>query len=229
MRVEKQKRERAGIPRCRMYLRNELRWLPGFPVGQGDGRVSWMPVPKLGAKGAEPLELDAARVRRAARTWATLVRGFPRALPRVVAGLDRWKQGVPRILEWLTGAIERGDPLPARAVDDTVPRVVAARAERLAARRPALRPVLGAASWSGFLAPGDLPGMLRWIEANADAVEGILAAQPGPAGVADVLTLSLLSNEDGPSMSRLLRLAGAARGPGSTAGSTGAALRDLDR
>ena len=218
MRVEKQKRERAGVPRCRMYLRNELGWLPGFPVGQGDGRVSWMPVPKLGAKGAEPLELDAAGVRRASRTWATLVRGFPRALPRVVAGLDRWKQAVPLILEWLTGAIERGDPLPALAVDDTVPRLVAARAERLATRRPALRPVLSAASWSGFLAPGDLLGMLGWIEANADAVEGILAAQPGPAGVADVLTLSLLSNEDGPSMSRLLRLAGTARGPGSPAG-----------
>ena len=122
---------------------------------------------------------------------------------------------MPLILEWLTGAIERGDPLPALAVDDTVPRLVAARAERLATRRPALRPVLSAASWSGFLGPGDLLGMLGWIEANADAVEGILAAQPGPAGVADVLTLSLLSNEDGPSMSRLLRLAGTARGPGS--------------
>ena len=75
MRVEKQKRERAGVPRCRMYLRNELGWLPGFPVGQGDGRVSWIPVPKLGAKGAEPLELDAARVRGPGPRWFAVSRG----------------------------------------------------------------------------------------------------------------------------------------------------------
>ena len=213
MRIEKQKRQRARIPHCRMYLRKELGWLPGFPLGQGHGRVSWMPAPQLGVKGAGPLELDAEHLRRAASAWTMLVRDFPRALPRVVAELDRWKEEVPRILDWLTDAIHRGEPLPPLAVD-AIPPAVAAHAERLAARRPALRPLLSATSWIGSLASTELPGTLEWIEVNADAVEGILAAQPEQAGVIDVLTLSALANEDEPSISNLLRIA-APRGPSS--------------
>ena len=214
MRIEKQKRQRARIPHCRMYLRKELGWLPGFPLGQGHGRVSWMPAPQLGAKGAGPLELDAEHLRRAASAWTMLVRDFPRALPQVVAELDRWKERVPQILGWLTDAIHRGEPLPPLAVDDAIPPAVAAHAERLAALRPALRPLLSATSWIGSLASTELPGTLEWVEVNADAVEGILAAQPEPAGVISILTLSALANEDEPSRSNLLRIA-APRGPGS--------------
>jgi len=213
MRIEKQKRQRSGVPRCRMYLRNELGWLPGFPLGQGDGHVSWMPAPRLGVETAAPLELEEEHVRRAAGAWTTLIRDFPRALPRVVDGLDRWKEGVPRILDWLTEAVHRGELLPPLAVDGATPSKAVARAERIAARRPALRALLSAASWSAFLAPRELPGRLAWIEANAGAVERVLAALPGAAGVVDVLTLSALANEDAPSVSHLLRIVGAARGP----------------
>ena len=218
MRIEKQKRQRAGIPRCRMYLRNDLGWLPGFPLGQGDGRVSWMPAPRLGVKTAAPLELDEEHVRRAASTWTMLTRDFPRALPRVVDGLERWKEAVPRILGWLTDAVHRGELLPLMALDGATPPGAVARAERIAARRLALRPLLSAASWSTFLAPGELSDKVEWIDANAGAVEGVLAAQRGVAGVVDVLTLSALANEDDPSVSHLLRAAGAPRGPRAAAG-----------
>ena len=144
-----------------MYLRRELGWLPGFPLGQGDGRVSWVPAPQLGVQGAGLLELDGEHLRRAASAWTMLVRDFPRALPRVVAGLDRWKTGVPRILGWLTGAVHRGERLPLLAVDDAIPSEVATRVERLAARRPALMPLLTGATWSTFSCLPSCPACWR--------------------------------------------------------------------
>ena len=200
-----QKRQRERIPRCRMYLRRELGWLPGFPVGQGEGHVSWMPAPRLGVEPARPVELDEARLRRAASAWTRLVRDFPRALPRVVAELDRWKEGVPRILGWLTAAVQDGERVPVLVADGACPPDVAARSERLAGRRPALGRVLGAASWSGLLTSGELPGMLDWTESNADAVEDLLAERPGLDGVVDILTLWALAGEDEQCISRFLR------------------------
>ena len=66
--------------------------------------------------------------------------------------------------------------------------------------------------------PAELPRVLAWTEANAGAVEEILAARTGLAGIVDVLTLSGLANEDESSMTRLLRIVGAPRARRSTKG-----------
>ena len=218
MRIEKQKRQGARIARCRTCLRNGLGWLPGFPAGLRDGRVSWMPVPQLGVKGPGPLDLDAEHLRRAGSAWTILVRDFPRALPLVVADVDRWKEGVPRTLGWLTDAVQRGEPLPLLALDAAIPSKVVARAERLAARRPGLRALVSAASWSRFLVPAELPEVLEWIEANAGAVEVVVTACPGASGVVDLLMVAALAKEDERSISQLLRAVGVPRASRSSAG-----------
>ena len=198
MQTERQQRLRAGIPRCRMLLRTDLGWLPGFPVGQGGGCVSWMAAGRPGDRGAERVELTQEHLSRAARTWAVLMRRFPRALPRVVDGLDRWKEGVPRILECLGNALRHGEPLAASLGSGrALPQGSAAQVDALAGQRPTLRPLLEALSWNTCLAPSELPPALEWIGAHRRRIEGILERQAGPGGIAGILTLYSLVRQHG--------------------------------
>ena len=213
MRPEKQREgsNRVGVARGRMFLKSGLGWLPGFPLGQTEGCVSWMAMPRHGDSSSARTDLTRTHLREATQTWTRLVRGFPRAFPRLVDDPERWTEGVPQILQWLKGAIHDGKSLPESliAVDGAFPPGTAERAAAIAKRWPGLRPVLNALSWSTYLAPGTLTATLPWIESNARAIRTILDAQPENDGLVTVLRLWELVRQDGPGgVSAILRFAG---------------------
>ena len=213
MRPEKQREgsHRVGVARGRMYLKSGLGWLPGFPLGQTEGCVSWMAIPRHGDSSSTRIDLTRTHLREATQTWTRLVRGFPRAFPRLVDDPERWTRGVPQILQWLKGAIHDGTSLPISlmAVDGAFPPGIAERAAAIATRWPGLRPVLNALSWSSYLTPDALTAALPWIESNACAIRTILDSQPENDGLVTVLRLWELVRQDGPGgVSVILRFAG---------------------
>ena len=182
-----------------MYLKSGLGWLEGFPLGQNEGCVSWMAMPQPGDPSTNRIDLTRTHLREATQTWTRLVRGFPRALPRLVDEPDRWTEGVPQILEWLKGAIHDGKSLPESllAVERAYPRGIAEHAAAIATRWPSLRPLLNALSCSSYLTPDVLSAALPWIESNARAIRTILDAQPGNDALLIVLGLCELARRDG--------------------------------
>ena len=214
MRPEKQREgsHRVGVARGRMFLKSGLGWLPGFPLGQTEGCVSWMALPRHGDSSSARIDLTRTHLREATQTWTRLVRGFPRAFPRLVDDPERWTEGVPQILQWLKGAIHDGKSLPGSliAVDGAFPPGISEHAAAIEKRWPSLRPVLNALSWSTYLAPGALTATLPWIESNARAIRTVLDAQPENDGLVTVLRLWELVRQDGPGggVSAILRFAG---------------------
>ena len=170
-----------------------------------------MAMPRRGDSSCTRIELTRTQLRDAAQTWTRLVRGFPRALPRLVDDLDRWSEGVPQVLKWLKGAIHDGKPLPESpmAVDHAFPPAIAEQSAAIATRCPSLRPLLNALSWSHYLSPDGLSAALPWIESNARAIRTILDAQSETDGLVTVLRLCELARRDGARrVSAILRFAG---------------------
>ena len=194
-----------------MLLESGLGWLEGFPLGQRERGVSWMAMSRRGDSSCTRIELNRTRIRDAAQTWNRLVRGFPRALPRLVDDLDRWSEGVPQILKWLKGAIHDGKPLPESpmAVDHAFPPAIGEQYAAVATRCPGLRPLLNALSWSHYLSPDSLSAALPRIASNARAIRTILDPQSETDGLVTVLRLCELARRDGARrVSAILRFAG---------------------
>ena len=194
-----------------MFLKSGLGWLEGFPLGQDEGCVSWMVMPRHGDSSGTRIELTRTHLRDAAQTWNRLVRGFPRALPRLVDDPDRWTEGVPQILQWLKGAIHDGKSLPESliAIDRAFPPGIAEQAVAIATRWPSLRPLLSALSWCNYLTPVTLSSKLKWTESNARAIRTILDVRAGDDGLLIVLQLCELAERGGHrGVSAILRFVG---------------------
>ena len=197
-----------------MFLKSGLGWLPGSPLGQSEGCVSWIAMPRRGDFSSTRIELTRTHLREATQTWTRLVRGFPRAFPRLVDDPERWTEGVPQILQWLKGAIHDGKPLPESliAVDGAFPPGIAEHGAAIAKRWPDLRPLLNALSWNHYLTPDGLSAALPWIESNAPAIRTILNARSANDGLTTVTRLCELARRDGTRRaSAILRFAGDTR------------------
>ena len=62
----------AGVSRARMYLRRDLGWVQGFPIGQNQ----WLELAPSAP--ARTIELDRKPIRNSTRTIDMLLREFPR-------------------------------------------------------------------------------------------------------------------------------------------------------
>ena len=111
------RRHSATLARGKMFLKSELGWLPGFPIGARRGIVTWMSIPREGDRQPQRFELDRQHLHRATYTWSKLVHRFPRVLPRLVEDVDWWKRGVTHILRQLKGAIHEDAAIPASLLD----------------------------------------------------------------------------------------------------------------
>jgi hypothetical protein len=182
-----------------MFLQAKMAWLPGYPLDRADGGVRWATLPRRGERPAEQLRLDRQELQDATFTWSKLVHRFPRALPYVVEDVDRWRVGVPELLDLLKGAVHHDRALPESLFgrDGAYPHAVAARAERTGRRHPQLRTLLNALSWCLYLTPADAPAALAWLDARAQPLKTLLRRLPGPDGAAAALTLWELARRDG--------------------------------
>jgi len=190
---------RAATARGRMFLKARLDWVPGFPVGQGRGYVTWMKVPRAGNGTPEIVRLDRQHIRRATYTWNKLVRRFPRALSRVVEDGASWKQVLPQLLDWLKSPIHRDQKLVSSPleVEGAFPAKAVKKARALAARNARLGPLVSALAWSEFLTPTRLAEALSWLEPNAEKLLCLLEELGDQQGRAVALSLWMLAREDG--------------------------------
>ena len=88
-----------------MYIRRDLGWVRGFPLGARQ----WMEL----APGFPSCvhEIDSNLTRKSTRTINMLLRDFPRGLPRLVGDKVRWADTHRALLEQLKPAIHH-DALP---------------------------------------------------------------------------------------------------------------------
>ena len=156
-----------------MFLKADLGWLPGFPMGSGNGIVHWMSIPSGGDQQPQQVELDRHHLRRATYTWSKLVYRFPRVLPRLVEDAEWWKQGITNVFAWLKDAIHQDKPIPVSLLDqeNLYPRHAIQSARRLVEQHPGLRAFVHALSWVHYLSPGDLTKALSWAQGNAGTIE----------------------------------------------------------
>jgi hypothetical protein len=182
-----------------MFLKAELGWLPGFPIGKQRGIVKWVSVPSDGNQGPKQIELDRQQLHRAGYNYTKLVCHFPRVLPRLVETVEWWKQGVSNILGWLNDAIHKGKSLPVSLLTEEnhySPGAIKL-AGQLATDNPKLRHFVATLSWVHYLSPRDFGNALRWARDNAATIALLGDAMQGTEGILEPLVLWELVRRDG--------------------------------
>lgn len=166
------KSQSAATMAARTFLRSELGWLRGIPLGQpGDGRLPWRTVPRLQSPdAAATLGIDRERLRAAEFARNTARRRFPKALPRVVGDVDAWSARIDAQLDILKRCVHAGAAFP-HAVE--LIRLAGFRAslERQLLERldlePDLAPLFGALVWFNWHEPSELLAELGRIPVAA--------------------------------------------------------------
>lgn len=201
MRPERKRRLslQTAISRARMYLKANLDWLKGFPVGQSEGRVDWIYLSQAGSKGVQRIQLTRHHLHRAQFAVNKLKNRFPRAFPRIVDDPDLWTQQVDQLLSWLKEAIHDGKQLPSAPVAGEIglPRVFLKRSARVADRCPAITPLLNAASWLVLLESKEANKALDWIETHGTELEAFLSCRSDVEGLIAAVILWDLDGRDG--------------------------------
>ncbi|MEM7348177.1 MAG: hypothetical protein AAF485_28435, partial [Chloroflexota bacterium] len=107
MRPEKNRQtsKKTAIARGRMFLKADLRWLPGFPVQQQGELVEWLILPRRGDWAPQTITLNRHHLHRATYTWSKLIHRFPKELPDIVEDRDCWAEGVPYLLKQIKRAV----------------------------------------------------------------------------------------------------------------------------
>ncbi len=213
MRPERQRDTsiKASVSRARMYMKANLDWLRGFPLGQGPGYVEWQPLLPAGGESDSPMRIDGELLRRATYALAKLRGRFPRALPRIVGDPQCWSERIGHLLDWLKAAVHKAAPLPCVAAGHSLwkkPPVLEPLVP-LARRRPALVPVVHAISWLSYMAAPPAEELCLWLENVADRLEVLLHHWSGRKGVWAAVVLWELAREDSPArVEPLLRVLG---------------------
>lgn len=187
------------IARGKMFLKAELDWLPGFPMGQTSGAVAWMCIPQQGERKPRQVFIDRHHLHRATYLWYKMSRRFPRALPHLVKDVDHWTTGLPQILEWLKGAIHQNKKLPQSLINSEGCFSNSARKQSalLSRQHSTLHPLLDAMSWFHFLNPEEMLDALAWLKGNVSAIEVVLEQRPGVEGLVTAICLMELVRCDG--------------------------------
>lgn len=147
------KSKRAAIAAARIYLKDKLGWLRGFPIKQYDnGEVDWQTLPRAGSRSRpQVLRVTRERLRRTEFGRNTVRRRFPRALGEVVGDVEAWTARTNAQLGVLKETIHAGAELPR----------LQALLDRYAPRRATSRRIMALAEQESALAP--LASALAWM------------------------------------------------------------------
>lgn len=170
MRPHKPKKAAGGMSRAKMLIRRDLAWIVGYPAPNG----TWVSLPEEGE--AEQITVDRTHLRRATYTINKLCREFPRALPRLVGDVDRWRTRHRALLELFKPTVHKGEALPGSVLDTHPEYRVADRraAARLCKQCPSLSPVVSSLSWLAYLNPESLRLGLRWLRDHHGAANRLV-------------------------------------------------------
>src|SRR5512135_739968 len=103
MRPEKSREtlQSAALARVRMFLKADLGWLRGFPLGLRADGVDWVVAPREEGRVPERIVVSRDHLHRSVYRYNRLVAHFPHALPRSVEDIGAWKRGVPLLVDLL--------------------------------------------------------------------------------------------------------------------------------
>ncbi len=187
MRLEKSRKtlQSAALARVRMFLKADLGWLRGFPLGVRANGVEWVVVPREDGRGPERIVVSADHLHRSTYRYNRLVAHFPHALPRAVEDIRAWKGGVPLLLDLLKPGVQARKPLPPSVlgISGTYPPRAARAAAELLARQPHLRRFVDAIGYILDLTPGELAPALQWADRHASELLNFLTACTGEDGL----------------------------------------------
>lgn len=204
--------KKRGIGRGRMFLAAKMGWLPGIPVGQAKGSVHWIGIPDERGRPVERYTLTRENLHDATLTWSKLIHRFPHALPSVVNDLDRWRNGVPQLLEWLKAAIHDGHPFPQDPfeIPHTFAQTIHQQAVNLKAAWATGADLVAAIGWLTFLRPDVTAQALHWLDLQRTGIETILGnADSREEGIILVCKLwELHRRENGKKLSALMMFCG---------------------
>ena len=93
-----------GLSRARILLKKNLGWLPGFPLSEERGSVSWWSLHSAESTNAV-LSIGREELQRMEMTLTRLRHRFPRALPRMVEDVDEWLGRMDHLLAMLKDSI----------------------------------------------------------------------------------------------------------------------------
>lgn len=197
----------TGIARAKMYLKQDLAWLAGFPIAQSDGRVEWMLRPRVGHSANATITIDRERLSQAQFTLTKLVGRFPKAMPKLVGNVAVWEQRVTRLLNAVKSAVHHGAAIVGC---HDVPLEVSSDHEAQAAcdvvrQWPALKRCVEAVLWSTLVDDEVRAGFINWLAANAHWLTRMLEAMLGDTGTRTVLLLADLARADGAESLKCLR------------------------
>jgi hypothetical protein len=205
---ELRRKKSANVARARMFIKKDLGWLPGYPLGlDGDG-LQWRSQPALGTSGTPTtITLEREDLRRASLTRSKLVRRFSRALPKAVANIEAWTANTSVILDLVKAAVHTGEPPRCSPVhmDGVYPRSLQRQASEARRAHPELDRLVVALGWLHLLDPPRLGPELTALADLAGPLHGLMQQRPGQQGLDDALALVRLAAADG--LQRLLPMA----------------------
>ncbi len=201
MRPENQriKSKRAAVSRGRMYLKANLNWLSGFPVGRGEGFVDWVSVPKSGKIAVERVRLTGEHLHSATYTYNKLIYNFPQALSGIVENKELWIGRVPRLLDVLKKSVNKNLDFPSSFVDvaDSFPLKIVKKSNKLIRQVKELVPVVNAMSWLTFIYPDEFSNALEWLDSHQKIAINIMSGSTKYDGIIIVVLLFQLYKKDG--------------------------------
>jgi len=107
----RQRSQKMGIARARMFIASDLAWLDGYPVAQSAGLVHWRRRATVGGIGGiapEVVLVDREKIRQTQFAVNKLLKNFAKALPVVTGDRSAWKERIGAILALLKQAIHGG-------------------------------------------------------------------------------------------------------------------------
>lgn len=200
MQPELRRKKSANVARARMFIKKDLGWLPGYPLGLEGGKLRWRCQPALGTTGTPTtVTLEREDLRRATLTRSKLVRRFTRALPKAVANCDAWTDNSSVILDQVKAAVHTGEPPPSSPVllAGAYPRSLQRHAAEVRRSHPELAHLVDILGWLHLLDPPGLGPQLTALTDLATPLTGLLQKRPGQQGLDDALALVQLAAADG--------------------------------
>lgn len=151
-----------------MFLKKDLGWLNGYPISQSDGKVVWQHRCRVQAAEVKLTTIDADCLRRSQFTVIHLAGQFPRAMPKIVGNVERWKERCLRLLGVLKDAVHRHRQLTNRTLVRTQLISEGCRRRELAILKdsPRLMEITQPVCWSTLTEPEVGQRLLDWIHEN---------------------------------------------------------------
>jgi len=200
------KLQKAGTSRAKMFLKADLWWLRGFPLDEKKGRILWLSIPQKVSREPEKVLLTGEHIRKAKYTYNKLTRRFPRAMPQVIDNYIHWKRMVPILLESLNKAIHknRGLPRDIIGINNRISVQLTNRANKLINRYHCLRPFVRSLAWLALLSQDEFESFLNVLEDSQKYFTDFLKFEKGHDKLLVALTIAELICHHGKTRSTVL-------------------------